>query len=147
MLETSLIRTLFRSLRHKNFRLFFSGQLVSLIGTWMQNVGQAWLALDLTHSSLKLGIVSALQFAPMLFLSFPAGVFIDSFLKRKIIIGMSVSTFTFGGLTPFGSLFAGSVAHWIKTPLTFALGGLVCGIVFLLVIMNRKRIPAWRSAS
>lgn len=81
-----MLKTLFRSLRHRNFRLFFSGQLVSLIGTWMQNVGQAWLVLELTGSSLKLGIVSALQFAPMLFLSFPAGVLIDYFPKRNIIM-------------------------------------------------------------
>jgi MFS family permease len=86
MQETSMIKTLFRSLRHRNFRLFFSGQLVSLIGTWMQNVGQAWLVLDLTHSSFKLGVVSALQFLPMLFLSFFTGPFIDYFPKRKIII-------------------------------------------------------------
>ena len=81
-----MIRTLFRSLRHRNFRLFFSGQLVSLIGTWMQNVGQAWLVLELTHSSFKLGVVSALQVLPMLFLSFFTGPFIDYFSKRKIII-------------------------------------------------------------
>ncbi len=55
MQETSVIGTLFRSLRHRNFRLFWSGQLISLIGTWMQNVGQAWLVLELTHSSFKLG--------------------------------------------------------------------------------------------
>ncbi len=81
-----MIKTLFRSLRHRNFRLFFSGQLVSLIGTWMQNVGQAWLVLELTHSSFKLGVVSALQFLPMLLLSFFTGPFIDYFPKRKIII-------------------------------------------------------------
>jgi MFS family permease len=81
-----MLKTLFRSLRHRNFRLFFSGQLVSLIGTWMQNVGQAWLVLEMTHSSFKLGVVSALQFLPMLFLSFFTGPFIDYFSKRKIII-------------------------------------------------------------
>jgi hypothetical protein len=81
MQETSVLKTLFSSLRHRNFRLFWSGQLISLIGTWMQNVGQAWLVLELTHSSFKLGVVSALQFLPMLFLSFPAGVFIDHFSK------------------------------------------------------------------
>jgi MFS family permease len=86
-----MIKTLFRSLRHRNFRLFFAGQLVSLVGTWMQNVGQAWLVLELTHSSFKLGVVSALQFAPMLFLSFPAGVYIDYFDKRKIIIGTQIA--------------------------------------------------------
>ncbi len=86
MQKPSMLNTLFRSLRHRNFRLFFIGQLVSLIGTWMQNVGQAWLVLDLTHSSFKLGVVSALQFLPMLFLSFFTGPFIDYFPKRKIII-------------------------------------------------------------
>jgi MFS family permease len=52
---------------------------------------------------------------------------------------MSVYTFTFGGLTPLGSLFAGSAAHWIRAPLTFALGGLICGIVFLYVILKRRK--------
>src|SRR5512144_667907 len=56
---------------------------------------------------------------------------------------MSVYTFTFGGLTPFGSLFAGSVSHQIKSPLTFALGGLICGAVFLIVILRRRKIAGW----
>jgi MFS family permease len=87
MRNVSILNTLFSALRHRNFRLFWWGQLVSLIGTWMQNVGQAWLVLDLTHSSFKLGLVSALQFLPMLFLSFFTGPFIDYIPKRRIIIG------------------------------------------------------------
>ena len=83
---TAEIKTLFRSLRHRNFRLFWSGQLVSLIGTWMQTVAQAWLVLELTHSSFKLGVISALQFLPMLFLSFFTGPLIDYFDKRRTII-------------------------------------------------------------
>ncbi len=83
---TTEIRSLFHALRHRNFRLFWFGQLVSLIGTWMQTVAQAWLVLELTHSSIKLGVVSALQFLPMLFLSFFTGPFIDYFSKRRIII-------------------------------------------------------------
>ncbi len=59
---------------------------------------------------------------------------------------MSVYTFTFGGLTPFGSLFAGVTAHWIKAPLAFALGGLICGIVFVIAALMRKKVPAWRDA-
>jgi hypothetical protein len=55
---------------------------------------------------------------------------------------MSIYTLAFGGLTPFGSLFAGTVAHWIKAPLTFALGGLICGTVFLIVILKRRNITA-----
>ena len=90
----SELKALFRSLRHRNFRLFWSGQLVSLIGTWMQTVAQAWLVLELTNSSIKLGVVSALQFLPMLFLSFFTGPFIDYFPKRKIIIWTQVAFMT-----------------------------------------------------
>ena len=57
---------------------------------------------------------------------------------------MSIYTFTFGGLTPFGSIFAGSVAHYIKTPLTFAIGGLISGIAFFVVILKRKKIAEWQ---
>ena len=116
-----MIKLLFRSLRHRNFRYFFAGQLVSLIGTWMQNVGQAWLVLDLTHSSLKLGVVTALQFAPMLFLSFPAGVLIDYFPKRKIIIAaqasMMVLAFTLAVLD-----WTGVVRYWHIVILATLLG-------------------------
>lgn len=101
-----MIKSLFRSLRHRNFRLFFSGQLISLIGTWMQNVGQAWLVLELTHSSFKLGVVSALQFLPMLLLSFFTGPFIDYFSKRRIIIFtqtvLMLLAFILAGLDYFG---------------------------------------------
>jgi MFS family permease len=121
MESISLASTLFRSLRHRNFRLFWSGQLISLIGTWMQNVGQAWLVLELTHSSFKLGVVSALQFLPMLFLSFPAGVFIDYFSKRKIIIGtqaaMLALAFTLAVLD-----WAGAVQYWHIVILATLLG-------------------------
>lgn len=117
----SLFTTLFRSLRHRNFRLFFSGQLVSLIGTWMQNVGQAWLVLEMTGSSFKLGAVSALQFAPMLFLSFPAGVLIDYFPKRRIIIAsqavMMLLAFTLAFLD-----WTGLVRYWHVVVLATLLG-------------------------
>ncbi|HUO62424.1 MAG TPA: MFS transporter, partial [Terriglobales bacterium] len=62
-----------RAFRHRDFRLFWGGQLISLVGTWMQSVGQAWVVLEITGSPLKLGVITALQFGPMLFLSFLAG--------------------------------------------------------------------------
>jgi MFS family permease len=121
MQESSLINTIFRSLRHRNYRLFFSGQLVSLIGTWMQNVGQAWLVLEMTHSSFKLGVVSALQFAPMLFLSFFAGPLVDYFSKRKIIIVtqtiLMLLAFTLAILD-----FTGVVQYWHVVILATLLG-------------------------
>jgi len=65
----------------------------------------------------------------------------DDRLRGRV---MSIYTFTFGGLTPFGSMFAGSVAHCVKTPFTFALGGFITGLVFFVVIMKRRRIAAWQ---
>jgi len=72
--------------RHRDFRLFWSGQLVSLIGTWMQSVGQSWLVLELTGSPLQLGLVNALQFAPVLLLSAVGGALSDRFGKRRILL-------------------------------------------------------------
>src|SRR6202165_3796618 len=78
----SLLRTCI-ALRHRNFRLFWFGQMISLIGTWMQSIGQAWLVLELTHSAWLLGIVGALQFLPVMFLSLFGGVLADRLPKRK----------------------------------------------------------------
>src|SRR5207302_5928408 len=69
-------------LRHRNLRLFFAGQGLSLVGTWMQTVGQAWLVLDLTHSPFLLGVINALQWSPVLLLSLPAGAVVDRVPKR-----------------------------------------------------------------
>jgi MFS family permease len=76
-----------RALNHRDYRLFFSGQLVSLIGTWMQRVAQSWLVLEITNSPFKLGLVSALQSAPMLCLAFVAGAIADRLPKRRVLIG------------------------------------------------------------
>ena len=74
------------ALRHRDFRLFWIGQLISQIGTWMQSVAQAWLVLELTKSPLQLGIVSALQFTPVLFLSPIGGALSDRFAKRRVLL-------------------------------------------------------------
>ncbi|HLZ60585.1 MAG TPA: MFS transporter [Ktedonosporobacter sp.] len=82
----------FTALRHRNFRLFWFGQLISLIGTWMQSIGQAWLVLVLSHNNaLLLGIVGALQFLPVLILSLLGGVIADRFPKRRVLIGTQSS--------------------------------------------------------
>ncbi len=75
-----------RAFRHRDFRLFWSGQLVSLVGTWMQSVGQVWVVLELTGSPFKLGVISALQFGPMLFLSLLAGALADRVRKRRLLL-------------------------------------------------------------
>ena len=75
-----------RSFRHRNFRILFAANFVSNIGTWAQGVAQAWLILELTNSGSYLGIVTALQFAPTLFLSLSGGKIADKFNKRKVLI-------------------------------------------------------------
>jgi MFS family permease len=72
--------------RHRDFRLFWGGQLISLIGTWMQSVGQSWLVLELTGSPLQLGLVNALQFTPILLLSPVGGALSDRLGKRRILL-------------------------------------------------------------
>jgi MFS family permease len=101
----------FGALQHRDFRLFWGGQLVSLIGTWMQSVGQAWLVLELTHSPFHLGLVSALQFIPVLLLSLVGGAVTDRLPKRQIIVvtqaTMMVQAFVLAALV--GS---GQVRYW-----------------------------------
>jgi MFS family permease len=79
-------RRAFIALRHRNFRLFWFGQLISLIGTWMQSIGQSWLVLELTHSALLLGLVGALQFLPVLLFSLFGGVLADRWPKRTVLL-------------------------------------------------------------
>jgi MFS family permease len=77
----------FHSLRNRNYRLYFLGQVVSLSGTWMQSVAQSWLVLKLTGSAVDLGLVTALQFLPILLAGPWGGVLADRVDKRKLIIG------------------------------------------------------------
>jgi len=77
---------LFPALTHRNYRYFWFGQCISLIGSWMQSAGQSWLVLQITNSALLLGILNAAQFLPTLLLSIFAGVIVDRFPKRKITI-------------------------------------------------------------
>ena len=74
------------ALRHRDFRLFWAGQLISQIGTWMQSVAQAWLVLEITQSPLQLGVVSALQFTPILLLSPVGGALSDRFAKKRVLL-------------------------------------------------------------
>ncbi|EHJ01312.1 major facilitator superfamily MFS_1 [Clostridium sp. DL-VIII] len=76
----------FTALKHKNFRYYWIGMCVSLIGTWMQNIAQPWLAYTLTNSPFLLSLIGIVQFTPMLIFSLFAGVIIDKFSKKKILI-------------------------------------------------------------
>jgi MFS family permease len=81
------MRHTLRSLRHRNFRLFYLGQLVSLSGTWMQSLAQAWLLYRLTQSGLMLGLAGAALMLPSLVLGLYGGVLADRFSRRHLLLG------------------------------------------------------------
>lgn len=81
-----LVNNNFHAITHKNYRYFWFGQCVSLIGTWTQSIGQSWLVLSLTGSPFLLGIVGTMQFLPITFFSLFAGVLTDKFSKKKILV-------------------------------------------------------------
>jgi len=101
-------RGAFRALRHRNYRLYFFGQLTSLAGTWMQSAAQAWLVLKLTNSSTMLGVVSFAQFTPILLVGLFAGVVVDRLDRRRLIIATQIllmlSAFTLATLTWTGAV-------------------------------------------
>lgn len=76
----------FRSLRNRNYRLYWFGQMISVTGDSMQTIGLAWLVLQLTHSAWQLGLVSALQFVPTLLFSLFGGIFADRWPKRRVLL-------------------------------------------------------------
>src|SRR5260370_755734 len=80
------LRTTLRALRHRNFQLFFGGQLISLIGTWMQNIAQDWLVYRFTGSSLLLGTVAFVSQIPIFLLAPVAGIVADRYNRHRIVI-------------------------------------------------------------
>jgi len=78
-------RQMVSSLRQRNYRLYFFGQLISVAGTWMQTVAQSFLVLDLTHSGTQLGLTTAARFAPMLVFGPVGGLFADRLDKRHVL--------------------------------------------------------------
>ncbi len=111
----------FTSLRQYNFRLFWFGQMISLIGSWMQIIGQAWLVLELTHSAWQLGLVGALQFLPVLLFSIFGGVFADRWPKRRILL-LTQSASMIQALLLWAVLATGTVQLWHIYVLAMLLG-------------------------
>jgi len=126
-------RRMLAALRHRNYRLFWTGQCISVAGTWMQNVAQAWLVLELTNSAFLLGLVGTAQFTPVLLFTLFGGVVADRVPKRRLLLItqtlMMVLAFSLGLL-----VLTGAVQYWHV--LTFAL---------LMGTLNAIDIPARQS--
>jgi MFS family permease len=97
--------------RHRNYRLFFSGQLASVCGTWMQNVALYWLILSLTHSPVAVGVLSLARFGPFTLFGLFAGVIADRFDNRRTVIVTQSAQLLFSALLAAVTL-AGNVQTW-----------------------------------
>ena len=96
-----------RALRHRDFRLFWTGNFLSNIGTWMQNMAQGWLVLQLTNSAFWLGVVGFAASIPILLFALIGGVIADHVNKRKLLMvtqsAMMIFAFTMAALALFQS--------------------------------------------
>lgn len=135
----------FSSLSEHNYKVFFFGQVISLVGTWMQSVGLAWLVLEITGSSVSLGIVTTLQFLPMLLFALVSGVIADRLPKRPTLV--IVQSFALMVSAVLGALtVAGVVELWHLYVLAFC-SGLASAIErpvrqsFYFELVGREKLP------
>ena len=117
--------TRFRAMQHRNFQLFIAGQLISLIGTWMQTTAQQWLVYDLTHSAVLLGVFGFASQIPMLFLSSLGGYLGDHYNRHRGVIATQtvsmVLAFVLAALMLTGNI-QGRRGAWVVVAIAFMLG-------------------------
>jgi MFS family permease len=119
---TVAFRRTFKSLRiHRNYRLFFSGQIVSLVGTWMQNIALAWFVVELTHSAVAVGFLAFCRFAPFTVFGLVSGVVADRFDNRRLVMATQTASMTVAiALTALA--FSGAEVVWLAYALAAAAG-------------------------
>jgi MFS family permease len=110
-----------RALKHRNFQLFFSGQLISLIGTWMQSVAQAWLVYRMTGSSLLLGSVGFASQFPVFVVAPLGGIAADRMNRRRVVISTQIASMVLAGILA-GLTLSGRVQVWHIFVLAVLLG-------------------------
>jgi MFS family permease len=135
----------FISLRQRNFRLFWFGQMISLMGTSMQTIGQAWLVLVLTHSAWQLGLVGALQSLPVLLFSLFGGVFADRWPKRRVLL-VTQAAAMIQALLLWALVATGTIQLWHLYVLAMLLGltnslGRPTSQAFVVEMVGREDLP------
>jgi MFS family permease len=118
---TAALRRSFNSLEVPNYRRYFTGQVISLSGNWMQTVAEMWLILELTGSGVAVGVTAALQFLPMLVLGAWGGVLADRWPKRSLLV-VTQSAMAVPALLLWGLTASGAVEPWMVFALVFARG-------------------------
>src|SRR5213596_2315228 len=110
-----------RALAHRDFRRFYAAQLLALVGTWMQTVAQAWLVLQLTDSPFRLGLISTLQFSPILVFSVVTGAVADRLPKRSVLV-VTQTTLACQALLLGALVATGRAQYWHVAALGLVLG-------------------------
>ncbi|MGN6216317.1 MAG: MFS transporter [Solirubrobacterales bacterium] len=118
---TAAIRHSFNSLEVPNYRRYFTGQLISLSGTWMQTVAALWVVLSLTGSGVAVGLTTALQFLPMLLIGAWGGLLADRFPKRRLLM-TTQALMAIPAVGLFAVTATGVVASWMVFLAVFAMG-------------------------
>jgi MFS family permease len=122
-----------RAFRHRNYRLFYAGQAVSLVGTWMQAVAQAWLVLTLTNDPFWLGVVGAVQFSPVVAFGLVGGLVADALPKRRALLGVQLAMMIL------------ALVLWLLTATGAVTVGAVLVLAFLLGVANAVDMPVRQS--
>ena len=120
---------MFRALRHRNYRLYSCGQIISLSGSWLQNLAQGWLVFELTHSPFWLGLVGFLNFLPLSFFALIGGSIADRFSKRQLLLALQIPVMLLA--------FIFAVLIWTDTITV----GWICALVLGFGIINAFDIP------
>ncbi|CAN5478932.1 MFS transporter [soil metagenome] len=120
-------------LRHRNFRLFLTGQTLSLVGTWMQSMAAGWLALDLTNSAFMVGLVATASSIPILVFTMPAGVMVDRSDKMKLV-----------RIAQFAFLVNATMLWWLTYTHRITIVSLIA-LAFMSGLISAVEIPARQS--
>lgn len=139
------LQRIFTSLRQRNYRLYWSGQLVSLMGTMMQVTGQTWLVLEVTRSAWQVGLVGALQALPILLFSIFGGVFADRWPKRQVLL-ITQSAAMLQALLLWLLLVTGTMQLWHLYVMVLVLGltnslGRPASRAFIVELVGREDLP------
>ena len=135
----------FSALEVHNFRMLFLGQVISLTGTWMQSVGLSWLALELTGSTVAIGLVTTVQFLPMMIFGLFGGVLADRLPRRKTLVIVQAAALVHAAF--LGIIVLTGVVELWHVYVMAALAGLLSAIErptrqsFLAELVGRERLP------
>ena len=143
---TNILITAFPAFKSRNYKLYFSGQLISLIGTWLQIVALGWLVLKMTNSAFLIGLITALGSLPSLFFTLFGGVIVDRFPKKKILFitqgSAMILAITLGILTVFNVINIWEIAIIAFLMGTVAAIDIPARQAFVAELVSKDQIPS-----